>query len=439
VSLVLRSDQQASVDALRAHMRAGCRRAVLQAPTAWGKGEVIVAIVLMGIAKGRPWLVLAHLKEIVLDLAKRLRREGVEPSIIMGDQDHVVPGSLVTLATWQTLQARKVRPDADGVIVDECHRAVAEGYSEIAGWYPSAYHVGLSATPERGDGRGLEGAYDVLIPGPQIAELVELGILCPIDCVYPNEPTKHLSQDPVEAYPAGRPGIVFASSVPHSKAIAAGLNERGIRAAHCDADTDDRDGVLRRFAEDELDVLTNYRLFVEGVNAPRAEVCMQATRFSTPGAYLQSIGRVRRVAPGKACALLIDLRGNYHVHEDPDAPRTYHLEGAAIRKQEKLPPVSHCPACLVWHLPKRECPGPVGQRCGFIRPDAPLPKVSAQTMIEKRAALPEAERRAVLARFIEEALAKKHNPMAAYHRYRASYGELPLEWFNDALRARRAA
>ncbi len=430
--VVLRPDQQRSVVALRAHMRAGRRRVLLQAPTAWGKGVVAVSILEMGIAKSKPWLFVSHLSEINLDLVGRLEAQGVTPSVIMGDHDRVVPGALVTVATWQTLIARQLRLDVAGIIVDEAHRSAAEGYETLLGWYPDAVHVGLSATPERADGRALEG-YDVLVPGPQIGELVALGILSPIDCVYPAEPTKELAQDPVVVYPEGRPGIVFATSIAHSKAIAAGLNERGIRAAHCDADTPDREGVLRRFAEGEIDVLTNQRLFVEGVNAPRAEVCVMATKFASPGGYLQAIGRVRRVAPGKACALLIDLRGNWHLHGDPDDDRTYHLDGKAIRRLAKLPPVQKCDQCLSWFIPKRTCP-----ECGYVRPDAPLPRVGAQALVERRAARPESEKRATLARFVEEAFAKGHKPISALHRARGVFGhDVPLEWLNDALRARR--
>ena len=53
----------------------------------------------------------------------------------------------------------QLREDFEGrfdvVFIDECHRALARSYRDLAARYPDAIHVGLTATPYRADGRGL--------------------------------------------------------------------------------------------------------------------------------------------------------------------------------------------------------------------------------------------------------------------------------------------
>ena len=52
-------------------------------------------------------------------------------------------------------------PPADLLIIDECHHAPAETYQQIIDAYPDAILLGLTATPCRGDGRGLGGIFEI--------------------------------------------------------------------------------------------------------------------------------------------------------------------------------------------------------------------------------------------------------------------------------------
>ena len=76
----------------------------------------------------------------------------------------------------QTLWARAVRtsrmelPPADLIIIDEATTAPAYTYRKIIDGYPDAVMIGLTATPCRGDGRGLGGIFDVIVECPQVAD-----------------------------------------------------------------------------------------------------------------------------------------------------------------------------------------------------------------------------------------------------------------------------
>src|SRR5262249_57757977 len=68
-------------------------------------------------------------------------------------------------------------PPADLLIVDECHHATAMTWRKIIESYPDAVLLGTTATPCRGDGRGLGGIFEVMIQCPQVTPLIEQGYL----------------------------------------------------------------------------------------------------------------------------------------------------------------------------------------------------------------------------------------------------------------------
>ena len=68
-------------------------------------------------------------------------------------------------------------PPADLVIFDEAHRARGRTREHLISLYPNAVLLGMTATPCRGDGRGLGNLFDVMIEAPQVAELIVGGFL----------------------------------------------------------------------------------------------------------------------------------------------------------------------------------------------------------------------------------------------------------------------
>ena len=79
-------------------------------------------------------------------------------------------------------------PPADLLVIDECHHAPANTYRKIIAAYPDATLLGLTATPCRGDGRGLGGIFDTLIECPQVAALIDQQYLVPTRVYAPVDP-----------------------------------------------------------------------------------------------------------------------------------------------------------------------------------------------------------------------------------------------------------
>jgi DNA repair protein RadD len=390
---VLRPDQQRMVDETDAAFRAGHRGVLCVAPTAWGKGTVIAHWLARCATWGKRVLFVVHLAEIAFDVRARALAAGV-PSVrvLSGDADEGDPSALVTIATWQTLVARRTELDVDIVIADECHRSKSRTFMDVLDRHRPARLLGFTATAQRGDGSGLgDVGFTAIVQGPQIAELVAAGHLAPCRVIAPDDYVEALAWEPADAWTmhAGRrPGIVFASSIPHSRSIAEALTRRGVRAMHVDSDTRDeqRAWAVEALERGELDALCCYRLFVEGVNVRRASVVMLASAFSHDGPYLQSIGRGRRVHPDKRECLVLDLRGNLHRREHPDFPRTYSLTGDGCRAAlEALPYVRQC-KCLAWVT------RPVCEFCGTATESGRKPVRIVLAELREQAAAREAAR-----------------------------------------------
>lgn len=432
--ITLRPDQERALEGVRAEFRAGKRAVLLQAPTGWGKGTVAARALANVATAGKRAVFACHRQEINLDLVNRLRDAGA-PSVrvVAGDLHEGDANALVTVVSVQTLDARELVLDPEVLWWDEAHRAAANSYKAGFARHPRARHVGATATPARADGKPLD-EFEAIVQGPQVRELLALGLLAPIRVFAPAETAKTLAKDPAAEYPIGAPGVVFAASVEHSRALAAQLQERGVRAAHVDGESRDRAVILERFADGDIDVLVNYRLLVEGVDLVRAEVCMLASLFSSAVAFLQSIGRVRRPKAGRTSTLL-DLCGSVHLHGLPDADRSYHLSGDAIQvgaQGEPLPPVTQCRTCLAWGVPRSRC-----EQCGTERPAPPPPRILAKDLIEQRAQESYETKQAALRRFVRIAVTKGRNPWSATHHFKGVYGEYPpREWMLEILEAR---
>ena len=64
------------------------------------------------------------------------------------------------------------------VAVDEAHHVMAASYLEVLQTYPNAAVLGVTATPFRGDNKGLAPVFDKLLPGPSVASLIQVPGAC---------------------------------------------------------------------------------------------------------------------------------------------------------------------------------------------------------------------------------------------------------------------
>lgn len=360
----MRGYQSRAVAEVLAAWRAGVRRVLLVAPTGAGKTRMGVEFPeLASELLGRPARVLAiaHRIELVGQMVERFRQRGYDAAGI-SPRYQPDPWAQIQVAGVDTLLARGMRPAADLLLWDEAHHAAAETYSTVLQAYTDVLQAGLTATPQRRDGKPMADHYDLLVVAAQYSELLASGDLVPCRVARPDEYLgSDLARPPLEEWQAKANGALtfgFAQTVKLAKQYADEFNAAGIESAAVDANTpeDERAELLERFRAGEIRVLWNVYVFTEGVDVPAAECCLLARGVSHAGPYLQIVGRVLRPFPGKTSAMLLDLSGASHLHGYPTQDREYGLDGRPIRVVgEALKNCPQCGACVPVAVRVCEC------------------------------------------------------------------------------------
>jgi superfamily II DNA or RNA helicase len=405
----LRPYQRDVIEQIDGAVAAGRRRIILTAPTGSGKTVIAATIIETATRAGMRVLVLAHRREILTQTAAKLAQHKIYPGIIMAEVKSR-PRELVQLASIQTLWIRAKQkkislPPADWIIVDECHHAPAMTYTAVINSYPHAVLLGLSATPTRGDGRGLGGIFDTMIETPQVPELIELGFLVRTRTYAPINPDLRGVQTKLGDYAENelaermdkaklvgdivthwhkygerRKTVVFAVNVAHSVHIRNEFLKSGVRAEHIDGGTPliERDATLRRLASGEIELVTNCMVLTEGFDSPSISCCVLARPTKKMGLYRQMIGRVLRPADGKPDAIVLDHSGAVFRHGFVEDPVEWTLDPDNLtgrnKTQEKRERegsrLVECAACGTMRIAGEPC-----GHCGFLpqRPPRPVP------------------------------------------------------------------
>jgi len=398
----LRPYQYKVISDLEPAIAAGRKRVIVIMPTGSGKTEVAAAIIKKAVAEQKRVLVLAHTREIIKQTSLKLSSHGIEHGII---QAGLVadPGQCVQVASIQTLWSRAMRTDrmplpaSDLLIIDEAHHCPANTYRRIIESYPTAVLVGLTATPCRGDGRGLGGIFETIIECPQIAELIEQKFLVRTRVYAPVDPDLKGVQtrqgDYVESQLAermdcdnlvgdivshwhrhgeGRKTVCFAVNVQHSIHIRDEFIKSGVRAEHVDGSTPkaDRDAVLARLAAGETELVSNCMVLTEGWDLPEVACVILARPTKRMGLYRQMVGRALRPAVGKFNAVVLDHSGAVFRHGfvedrvewtlDPDERAGSPVHAARLAGR-RGPPLLECSKCASIRVGGEAC-----QHCGFL-------------------------------------------------------------------------
>lgn len=422
--------QERAFDWLQASVRSGHRAPLLVSPTGSGK-TVISGMVARGtVNKGGRVAFFAHRSELLSQAAKTFR----EKFDLDTGADGLNASAPVQLLSVQTAISRGEVPPGDVVIFDECHHYASDEWSRLLTAYPNAIKIGLTATPERGDGRALTG-FDDIYTVATIKELTALGLLAPLEVLKPAGvvSSKKIAQLPHEAWlehAKGRPAIVFAPHVKAAKEYAEGFANAGVR---CAAIWGDMPGELRAetlaaFDAGKIEVLTSVAVLTEGFDSPRAEVCIIARKVGSLSLYVQMVGRVLRKFSGKAGALLLDLSGVVDIHGPPDQDLEYSLEGDGMRRKGPVLGPRMCRVCGAIVDGDGPCADCGTAAAELVTPGSQGIKLEKFAWIRKQ---PEGKRVQYLARWIGEAMTTRNkdgsqrSPMTARYKFKGVFGQMP--------------
>jgi len=406
----LRDYQEQCIAGLRTAFKQEHRRVLLVAPTGAGKTVMFSYLTQRLTERGNRVLLLAHRDFLLDQISGTLTRFGIPHGFIAAKRKRELC-HLTQVAGVHTLKSRvsKIAWQPDWIICDEAHHATAGSWDAILNAYPSARVVGVTATPQRLDGKGLGEVFQHMVLGPRVQDLMDRGFLSRVQYYSPATVsteglhtrmgdfvqseieqavnTRGVTGHAVDWYRKtcdGAPAIAFCASIAHSENVAEGFRQAGYRwqALHSKASYADNQAAIQKLANGELHGVSSCDIISEGFDVPVVTAAILLRPTKSLGLHLQQIGRVLRPAPGKKRAIVIDHVGNVAQckagmwslnHGRAEDDREWSLDGAKKEKGEA--PVRRCEECFaIIPVAAKICP-----ECGHEKQTAerkPLEQVS---------------------------------------------------------------
>lgn len=376
----LRDYQRDALEAVAA-TRESAPRAIVAIATGGGKGH-IAGHLIEALGTDRV-LFIVHRDTLVDQLERHVRRVvGGMVGVEQADR-RAPPMARTVIASVQTLGARGGRRLAallgrgfEALVTDEAHHSTAESYCEIqralgllvadhakaeraaarkvyrlaqagaAVWAgeidaarkvltappyrkterPAVRHIGLTATPSRGDGIGLHQVFDEIVYRRELRQLVADGWLVPpvgyeiktsidltgvatvggdysasgLEDACNQADHRQAIFDGWKEKAAGTRTLGFCATIKHAEDLAAHFAARGVPAWSIDGTMprDEQRRIRERFAATPGSVLMSCQLIGEGVDIPAIETVLMARPTRSTTVYAQAIGRGTRLAAG---------------------------------------------------------------------------------------------------------------------------------------------
>jgi superfamily II DNA or RNA helicase len=388
--MILRPYQEVAIsDALNAldtH-----KNTIVVAPTGAGKTIMLSALIGKRHQEGKRILVLQHRDELVAQNREKFLKvnPNISTSIVNGtikkwDGDTIF-SMVQTLSRENNLRHR---PKFDMVVVDESHHAAADTYMRIIEAVKEdnehAEIVGFTATPNRGDGKGLRSVFTNCSHQIELATLIREGFLVPpkayvvdvgvtealegvtrrgndfdMDEVAQIMNKRVINERVVNEWQdrAGdRKTVVFCSTINHAQDLLDMFIEHDINAEMVIGDTPkpEREQILHDLEFGDVQVVVNVAVLTEGFDAPPVSCVVLTRPCSFKSTMVQMIGRGLRILDPeiypdqiKKDCIVLDFGSSILTHGALD--EAANLDGK--------------PKDSNGEAPEKQCP-----ECGFINP-----------------------------------------------------------------------
>ncbi len=321
---------------------------------ATGTGKTVIAALdyrrLVREVHGRDLTLLfvAHRKEI-LTQARRIYQEVLTDPVfgellVDGDQPRRWRHVFASIQSLTAERLSTLEPDRfDIVVIDEFHHAQAASYRRLLDHVAPMELLGLTATPERGDGIDVRAFFGGRVAAElRLWDALEQNLLCPFHYFGVHDGTdletlqwkrggydlSELSQ--VYTGNDARTRIVldqlrdkiadvgemralgFCASVEHARYmaeqfVAAGIPARAIVGLD---DGSERRAALSALRSRDINVLFTVDLFNEGLDIPLVDTVLFLRPTESATVFLQQLGRGLRLAPGKTVLTALDFVGH---------------------------------------------------------------------------------------------------------------------------------
>lgn len=324
----------------------GASKGLVQAATGIGKTYLAA----FDSAKYQRVLFVAHREEILKQAA--ISFQNVRQSTDYGFFDRkqkdtdksVVFASVATLGRPEYLREEYfAREYFDYVVIDEFHHAVNDQYRRIAEYFNPQFLLGLTATPERMDGKNIYEICDYNVPYEiSLKDAINKGMLVPfryygiydetdysglrlVKGRYDKEQLTEIYKDNARRFDLiykhykkyhSRRALGFCCSRHHAEEMAREFCRRGIPAVAVYSNAEgefsvDRDKAIRLLQNQEIRVIFSVDMFNEGVDIASLDMVMFLRPTESPTVFLQQLGRGLRTCKGKEYLNVLDFIGNY--------------------------------------------------------------------------------------------------------------------------------
>lgn len=325
-------------------------------PTGCGKTVLAGMFVEKFIEQGKKTLFVAHREVLIEQAYSTMNRFGFDTAMEMGRfnaQTHAAEfgHAQVVVGSVQTLQDDRLMSwptDHFGqIIIDECHRSLANSYTKFLNWFRGYKLLGITATPTRGDRRNLGARFQTKAFEYSLRRAIKEGWLaqilirtCPINIDLRGLKTtggdfnvgdlesrlmpkmEQMARALIKEI-GQRPTVAFTPDVGSAKFLAEMLTALGVSARYVAGtggaygmNKAERKQSLADFNRGDYQVIVCCELLVEGWDCPRVEAVGILRPTLQQYRYSQMIGRGTRKsdATGKFDCLVID----FDWETDPD-------------------------------------------------------------------------------------------------------------------------
>lgn len=345
----------------------GITKPVITMATGTGKTILFGNIATEAIEKGitNQVLIITHTDELIQQAVDKVWRTNPDYEnkigIIKANTNEC--DQPIVVASRQSLHGKRLKTYPKDkfqfIITDEAHHATAPSYLKIYDYFQPKIHLGVTATTYRTDKRGLHNVFQSIVYSYTLEDAINDGNLVEIrqkaietdadlDFVkivagdfqqsmlstQLNTPERnHIIASGYQEHGEGRKAIVFCVDVQHAVDMAQHFNYMGINAEsiYGSMDLEHRREIISAYRNNEIKVLTNCNILIEGYDDPSLSCILMARPTKSELLYTQMLGRGTRLYPGKEDLLVMDITDNSTKHDVFSLPR---LNGLPLKDMD---------------------------------------------------------------------------------------------------------
>ncbi len=295
------------------------RKVLAVLATGGGKSYCMAEIARRAILKGNVPLISCHRQEIFNQLYQSLKAFGIQPALIMPGVNPM-PGHACYLGMVETVCRRMVHGITEKLKINFliCDEAHFGSYAKLIQQHPDIHLLGFTATPKSTGKPEMNEVYETMVESVKVSDLIAMGRLVKATtfsinhdfskvkmkgkdfddkALFAEFKKPKLWNGAVEKYmevAKGERFICYNINVEQSLEVCNQFREHGIKAAHVDANSQDREAIFRLYEQGKIDGICNVGIATTGYDSQTTQVIIQNFATASIVKDIQTKGRGAR-------------------------------------------------------------------------------------------------------------------------------------------------